>query len=84
MNAPSQAVKILQKTVNSLGGNLIVDNKIGSASIKAINMIPSRKLFDEYQKKRVEYYVDRAKNISSQKQFLGGWLSRVGNIKFED
>ena len=84
MNAPSQAVQLMQKTVNSLGGKLIVDNKMGINTINAINKLDSHQLFDAYQKNRIDYYTQRVNTLPSQKVFLNGWLNRVNSIKFGD
>lgn len=83
INAPGQAVKILQKSINSLGGNLIVDNKMGVKTITAINNISPQKLFNEYKKNRITYYIQRVANNPEQGVFLKGWLNHVNNIKFE-
>ena len=84
VNAPSQAVQLMQKTVNSLGGKLIVDNKMGINTINAINKLDSHQLFDAYQKNRIDYYTQRVNTLPSQKVFLNGWLNRVNSIKFGD
>ncbi|KGP64421.1 hypothetical protein EP47_11685 [Legionella norrlandica] len=83
VNAPSQAVKLLQKSINMLGGNLVVDNIMGSKTIKAINNITAHKLFDIYQKEKINFYTRVANSRSNQLEFLNGWLNRVNSIKFE-
>ncbi len=83
VNAPGHAVKLIQKAVNTLGGNLVIDKKMGPKSVKAINRMDAHQLFDEFQKNRVDYYRDRANKIPSQRVFLNSWLKRTNSIKFE-
>ena len=83
VNAPGQAVKLMQKSVNFLGGELVIDNKMGSKTIKAINGVDAHKLFDVYQQKKIDYYTQRVIMIPTQRVFLNGWLNRINNIKFE-
>jgi lysozyme family protein len=82
VNAPSQGVKIMQESVNMFGGNLIVDNKIGIKTIKEINRINPKDLFDVYQSNRIQYYKNRVESDDGQKIFLKGWIGRVNSIKF--
>ena len=83
VNAPGHAIKIMQESLNTLGSNLIADNKIGKKTIDAINSADSKKLFDVYQKKRSEYYVYRTIVDPTQKVFLVGWLNRVRKMNYE-
>lgn len=83
VNAPGNAVKLIQISINSLGGKLVVDNKMGPKTITAINKMEPHKLFDVYQRKKTEYYITRAHTIPGQKVFLNGWLKR-NQIKFEE
>ncbi|WP_155823878.1 glycoside hydrolase family 108 protein [Legionella shakespearei] len=83
VNAPAHAVKKMQESVNDLGGDLIVDNIMGSKTIKSINSIEPQKLFELYQQKRIQHYINRVHEKPSQKEFLNGWIERVKNIKFE-
>lgn len=83
INAPGHAVELLQKSANKFGGNLLIDNKMGPKTIKFINSIEPKKLFDIYQKARVNYYVERVNKRPDQHVFLKGWLNRVNDIKFE-
>ena len=82
VNAPSQAVRLMQKSVNMLGGNLTVDNKMGPLTIKAINQLDAHKLFNLYHQNKINYYINRANTMPSQKVFLLGWLKRANDIHF--
>ena len=83
VNAPGHAVEVMQQSINALGGKLLVDNKMGPKTIKAINGLDAHQLFDTYQKKRINYYINRVNKHPDQKVFLPGWLNRVDDIKFE-
>ena len=84
VNAPGHAVKILQLSVNELGGNLVVDNKMGAKTIQAINKVEPQQLFDIYKQNRIDYYHEYVHKYPSQKVFLNGWLHRVNDLKFEN
>lgn len=72
----SRAAKLLQQSVNDLGVfELVVDGKIGNASIAAINNSDPKRLHEVFNKKRRDFYVSIAKG--SQAQFLKSWLSRL-------
>lgn len=83
VNAPGNAIKIMQQSINHLGGKLIVDNKMGLKTLKEINKVKAHELFKLYQENRINYYINRVEKIPDQKVFLNGWLERVDKIKFE-
>ena len=84
VNAPSNAVKIMQITLNSMGEKLTVDNHIGEKTIKAINNVNPRDLHRLYQKNRAQYHIEDARKNPKQRSFIRGWLNRIKDMKYED
>ena len=71
-----KAVKLIQQSVNNVHGTrLLVDGKMGVKTITEINKANSRRLYNEFNKLRKEFYISIAKG--SQEQFLKSWLSRL-------
>ena len=83
INAPSNAIKLMQQSVNDLGGNLVIDNKMGHKTVRAINSVDAHQLFNTYQAKRTAYYIKVVHDRPDQIVFKEGWLRRVKDIKFE-
>jgi len=70
VNAGYNAIKEMQQALLELGYKITVDGIIGEETIKAINNVDSRKLFDKFKEKRLNYYknlvnisVENYKNI---------------------
>ena len=82
VNAGANAAKALQRTLNELGGNVVVDGIIGSGTLKAVNEANQVELYNKYKEARKQYYINLTEKNSSLKVFLKGWLNRVN--KFPD
>ena len=74
-----QAGLTVQRALNALGCNLVVDGIIGNQTIQAINTANERELFDKMITLRVEFF----KKISTGKNsvFLKGWLRRLEEFR---
>lgn len=82
INAKSKGGKIMQKTLNdSFGFHLTEDNIIGSKTIKAINSVSEKKLFEAYTNARNSYY-ENVKNWDNNlyKTYIRGWKKRVSKL----
>lgn len=71
------AVKLLQKACNELGGNLVIDGKIGPHTLEVANSLDPRLLFDKLIEIRREFFISISKGKNSV--FLKGWLNRLEN-----
>jgi len=67
--------KLVQKTLNQLGGHLSVDGSIGNKTINKLNSVNQLAFFDAYKNARIHFY----KSISngSNSVFANGWVKRV-------
>lgn len=68
--------KMLQRAVNKLGGNLVVDGAIGPKSIAAINNCDGDELYNAFVEMAKGRY-ERLARKGNNKKFLKGWLNRL-------
>lgn len=71
------AAKRLQRASNSVCGNLVVDGKIGSASIVAINKLDGKSVYDAFNIERKAYYDNIIAKDASQAVWRKSWYSRI-------
>jgi len=83
INAGSNAIKVMQKSVNDLGQKIDVDGGMGPNTLKAINAVDAEKLFNKFKKNRIKYYENLAEKKSSLKKFLKGWKKRANSFNYE-
>ncbi|MGB0506620.1 MAG: holin-associated N-acetylmuramidase [Pikeienuella sp.] len=88
VNAGSNAVKILQRTLRELGENIGVDGGIGRKTAGAASIVIGRigadELVDAYGSARREYYYKIADNRPKSRKYAkrndggkGGWITRA-------
>ncbi len=82
VNAGGNAIKSIQKALNVLGEDVVVDGAIGNNTIKAINRVDPKKLHEELKKQRISFYTKIGKG--SNAGFLKGWLNRANSFKYGD
>lgn len=71
------AAKRLQRAVNEVCGSLVVDGKIGNASIQAINKLNAKSVYDAFNSQRKAYYDNIIANDASQAVWRKSWYSRI-------
>jgi lysozyme family protein len=71
----NRAGKILQKSCNKLGANLIVDGIIGNNTLNIANSLDSALLFDTLIEERRAFFVKIA--VGKNERFLKGWINRL-------
>lgn len=77
LTGKKNAVKILQKSINSAGKLVLVDGIIGPITIAAINSLDPDLLYDAYLG-RLESYFKRISFLRPKnKKYLKGWLARL-------
>ena len=72
-----RSIRILQKTMNDLGCNLVVDGLIGKNTLKSFNSFIPEKIVNLYLDKRLDFYKRIVKMRPSQKKFIRGWTNRI-------
>ena len=74
VNAGTHATTLLQRTLNGMGGKLVVDGKIGPAAIRLLNDIDQIAAYRHYKLGRLDYYQRLGQRYP---KFVQGWLKRV-------
>ena len=83
VNAGGSSVKIMQRALNNLGGNLAVDGAIGKKTLAAINNADPKKLHAEFKNERIKFYNNlHAKNPTKYGKWIGGWIKRANSFKY--
>ena len=72
------AVRVLQRAVNSKGGNLVVDGGFGPATLKAI--LKHRPCDNRTRCYRLKHYYDLVNKKPEQEKFLFGWFRRCMEV----
>jgi lysozyme family protein len=80
VNSGANAVKVLQRTINDLGGLVSVDGQIGINTINAINSLNSVELYNTYKSNRQIYYNNIVKRKPKQAKYIKGWTNRVNQF----
>jgi len=81
VNAGSNAIRILQSTLNkTFGLKLKADGAQGLKTVAAINSVNPQQLFEAYKKARTDYYYSIAKGNNAV--FLKGWLNRISSFNY--
>ncbi len=71
----------LQKALNDLGQNVVVDGQIGPQTATAIIRVNRDLLLNTMIQRRVNYHKRRVNIKPSQKKFLNGWINRANSFK---
>lgn len=73
----SRAHKILQKSLNILGENLVVDGKFGPKTLASLNRFSGEDLLQTFRQKQAERYNYLMSRNSKLKAFKRGWMRRA-------
>jgi len=68
---------VIQRAVNLIGGNIKLDNTLGTESITAINSANQTKLYDKIKELYLKYYIDLGNKEPANK---AGWINRVNYV----
>ncbi|RSK29836.1 glycoside hydrolase family 108 protein [Hymenobacter metallilatus] len=79
---PGRSATLLQQAANvtnrNSGTNLVVDGKIGPATVAVLNAHPTPALLRKaFAIKRGSFYLTLAENSPTQEVFVASWLSRI-------
>ena len=77
VNSGTHATVLLQRVINSMGANVVVDGAIGPASIQAMAALPQNDVYRQYKQGRIAYYQTLGQKFP---KFLKGWLNRVNSF----
>lgn len=81
INAGNNAIKQLQKVLNTVfGNNLVVDGDLGVKTLQALNKADTNSLLSNYSLQRVNYYKNIALGNPENEGFLKTWLKRTADI----
>lgn len=71
------AVKMIQKALNKMGGQLVVDGIIGNFTVTSINTCNNGWLSAEIRVQACKYYLDITDRDKTQVKFFRGWIRRA-------
>lgn len=77
VNAGTHATVLLQRILNTMGGNLVIDGRIGPASIEFLKRLDPSVVYKQYKQARIDYYKRLAERYP---KFVRGWLNRVNSF----
>lgn len=81
VNAGSNAVKVLQKTITEVGGPPVsLDGIIGANTLNAINSINPFTLYNTFKANRQQYYNKLVSRNAKLSKFLNGWTNRTNRF----
>lgn len=72
-----QTGKIIQRALNELGNNLVVDGKIGKNTFATINCTDPEMLMSEIRQAHAQFYLDLIKAKPKFAKYRKGWLRRA-------
>lgn len=73
----SRSHKLIQKALNSLGEELLVDGVFGQKTINAINSYKESDVLAVFQFEMKKFYEGIVERDATQKRFIKGWLRRL-------
>lgn len=77
----SISVKVLQRTINSLGGSIAIDGVIGNKTLALINSINSIDLYNKFKLNRQLFYSELVIRRPKDTKYIDGWTNRVNKFK---
>jgi len=77
VNSGTHATVLLQRIMNDMGANVVVDGAVGPASIHALDALSQTDVYRQYKQGRINYYQELGLRFP---QFLKGWLNRVNSF----
>jgi len=73
----NRAHRIVQQSINNIGGNLNIDGVIGPITVKSINIEEKRMLLDEIRCEQRRFYLRLISKRPELSIFKKGWLRRA-------
>lgn len=75
------AVPALQRTLNKMGSNLVIDGKYGPKTRAAFFAADEKEFCEKYLNTRENFFRRIVERRPSQRVFLRGWLNRVNSLR---
>ncbi len=82
INAGSNAIRTMQRTLNSLGKPVPVTGIMDRDTLDAINAVNGEQLFNAFRAKRIHYYERLVEKKPQMEQFLKGWKNRANSFVY--
>lgn len=77
------SARMVQESINALGGQVKVDGALGPKTAEAINKLDPEALFNQIKERRYAHYDKIIEDNPTQEVFRNGWYKRVGRIEYE-
>lgn len=79
-HGPCNAGKFLQRAINKLKGNLVVDGSIGNLTLKSVMVRNPEVLLIELARERETFYFKIVAKYPAQERFIKGWMNRLHKV----
>lgn len=76
------SARMVQKSINALGGQVKVDGSLGPKTAEAVNKLDPEALFNQIKERRYAHYDKIIEKRPSQAKFRNGWYKRVDGITY--
>ena len=82
INAGSNAIRTMQRVLNSLGKPVPVTGIMDRDTLDAINAVNGEQLFNAFRARRIQYYERLVEKKPQMEQFLKGWKARANSFVY--
>lgn len=76
------STRMVQKSINALGGQVKVDGALGPKTAEAVNKLDPEALFNQIKERRYAHYDKIIEEKPDQAIFRNGWYKRVDGITY--
>ena len=76
------SARMVQKSINALGGQVKVDGALGPKTAEAVNKLDPEALFNQIKERRYAHYDKIIEEKPDQAIFRNGWYKRVDGITY--
>ena len=77
---PKEAVRVLQRAVRRAGAAVVVDGRLGPATLGALGRVDQTELKRRFTAELCLYYEDRVRKRPANRVFLAGWFYRAAGL----
>lgn len=80
-SGPKRSIRMLQRSINDLGGALAVDGYIGPKTLEACENHSMKNIINIFCNRRIDFYNRIVRSNPSQKRFIKGWSKRANSYR---
>lgn len=83
-SGPRTAIRLLQRSINTFGKNIVEDGIIGPQTLDALNGVSLIAVNDTLVSLRIDFYNDIVNKEPGNKRFLNGWIDRANLFSIKE